>query len=65
MGEALRPVPFCMSLRPCALCKDSLALVNANGENAVSGKCSLINNIIPYQPVTSHIPLPYAPAQDI
>lgn len=52
------------SLSVCTL-QGSLALANANGENAVSGKCSLINNIIPYQPLTSRIPLPYAPAQDI
>lgn len=64
-GEDLRPVPSCVCLLLCAPCKGSLASANANGENAVSGKCSLINNIIPYQPVTSRIPLPYAPAQDI
>ena len=29
----------------CAVCKGSGAVSNANGENAVSGKCSLINNI--------------------
>lgn len=35
------PVSVCLY----ALCKGSGAVSNANGENAVSGKCSLINNI--------------------
>lgn len=34
-----------LSARLCALCKGGGAVSNANGENAVSGKCSLINNI--------------------
>lgn len=35
------PLSACL----CALCQGSGAVSNANGENAVSGKCSLINNI--------------------
>lgn len=38
---ALPPEPA----RLCALCTGGGAVSNANGENAVSGKCSLINNI--------------------
>ena len=45
-GGVGRSVPFLPeSARLYALYKGSSAVSNANGENAVSGKCSLINNI--------------------